>query len=110
MLDLCFSEFDCVQTKIELLDENSTAEDVSVRTVFENKFYELKSIAHRILTENSSKYSCNSSGKFTNQQPQQNRQEFSSIKLPVLNIPTFCGDYESWLSFHVCMTSYSVIN
>lgn len=100
MLDLCFSEFDSIQTKIEFIEKDDKGENIEVRTNFENKFFELKSQAHRILTESSEKYLCESKFKFSSQEPRQIRQEVSSIKLPTLNIPTFCGDYESWLSFH----------
>lgn len=100
MLDLCFSEFDSIQTQIEFIEKDKTEENIEVRTTFENKFFELKSQVHRIFMENSDKYLCESKLKFSSQQPRQIKQEFSSIQLPTLNIPTFCGDYESWLSFH----------
>lgn len=99
-LDLCFSEFDIIQTKIEFIDKDDTENSELTRTTFENKFFELKSKAHRILTEDSDRFLCDSKLDFSGKETRQIKQEFSSIKLPVLNIPTFCGDYESWLSFH----------
>lgn len=90
---LCLDEFDDIQGQLELLDDTT---DSNERVEFETSYFSLRSRAHDYLQHQHK----NPSDQQTTQHSQQ-----IAVKLPTINLPTFNGLYEQWMSFYDSFTS-----
>jgi hypothetical protein len=99
-----FKEFDAVQLQIEVLDE--TALQGNERADFENAYYNIEStILEKIetATVNEAATIANATG-FTPSVSSHGTGN-SNVRLPVLELPTFSGNYRDWLSFRDTFTA-----
>jgi hypothetical protein len=99
-----FKEFDAVQLQIEMLDE--TALQGNERADFENAYYNIEStILEKIetATVNEAATIANATG-FTPSVSSHGTGN-SNVRLPVLELPTFSGNYRDWLSFRDTFTA-----
>ncbi|XP_071564062.1 uncharacterized protein [Temnothorax nylanderi] len=95
-----FSEFDTVQSKIEILQPSNDHEDE--REAFETQYFRVISkIKH--LIERDVITSVNSGNSSPVNFPA--NMTVSQVKLPVIDIPKFSGDYSEWLPFHDAFSS-----
>jgi hypothetical protein len=99
-----FKEFDAVQLQIEVLDE--TALQGNERADFENAYYNIEStILEKIetATVNEAATIANATG-FTPSVSSHGTGN-SNVRLPILELPTFSGNYRDWLSFRDTFTA-----
>lgn len=94
-LDKHWSDYDTVQTHIEIQDEGETVH----RAGFESAFYTL-SARIRELSEvpSASRHSAVPSPAFS--RTSNSLETLSHVRLPKLNLPTFSGKYDEWFPFY----------
>lgn len=90
-LDVFWSDYEFLQTKIELEDEN----EGNHRVNFEESFYALSGHIRELL--NSAKYSHTPSP--TTSRVSEISELLMKVRLPKLNLPTFSGNYNKWFPF-----------
>lgn len=97
-LEECWGEFESVQEKIELMVEDV---DHSIeRDSFESQYFSLISNVQQHILDNSQTITNNSSTSASNPSSSHSCQSNNiSVKLPTINLPTFSGKYEHWVSF-----------
>ncbi|XP_050293812.1 uncharacterized protein LOC126734295 [Anthonomus grandis grandis] len=88
-------EFDDIQGQIELLSDNPDEQYIE-RENFEKAFYEIEAKAKRFLGENTPIDVPNSMINVINNHDSKNT---GGVKLPVIEISTYDGEYEKWLEF-----------
>ncbi|KAJ8962528.1 hypothetical protein NQ318_000919 [Aromia moschata] len=88
-IDQLWKDFNSIQSKIECLDDSQTQRDY--REHFENSYFTEVSRARKIINENmvSQNHTASSGSKSNN----------ADVKLPIISIPHFYGDYREWPSF-----------
>ncbi|KAJ8959644.1 hypothetical protein NQ318_021831 [Aromia moschata] len=88
-IDQLWKDFNSIQSKIECLDDSQTQRDY--REHFENSYFTEVSRARKIINENmvSHNHTASSGSKSNN----------ADVKLPIISIPHFYGDYREWPSF-----------
>ncbi|KAJ8957238.1 hypothetical protein NQ318_007802 [Aromia moschata] len=88
-IDQLWKDFNSIQSKIECLDDSQTQRDY--REHFENSYFTEVSRARKIINENmvSQNHAASSGSKSSN----------ADVKLPIISIPHFYGDYREWPSF-----------
>lgn len=91
-------KFDSVQTEIELIKEEGDPE--SNRIEFENAYYTIVSKAKNKLANVSAIASVN-----LNQASNLDSHNCNNVKLPILNLPKFEGDYQTWNNFKQTFTA-----
>lgn len=98
-LDIIFSAFDEIQTEIEVLSSNS-AEQLKEREDIENLFFTYMSRAQSILVK-VKQLDDKSSLEIHTKQSSSGEKDGSSasIKLPTIKLPTFDGNFSTWLEF-----------
>lgn len=89
-------EFENVQSRLEFLDENEEIE----RENIEMSYYQLMSLARQYLLNHST-----SQASSTSIQQAQPSLTPNIGKLPDLGLPTFYGNYETWLGFYEIYSS-----
>lgn len=105
-IEALFNEYDTIQCKIELLQEESSSELKSQgsseeRNITENLFYFLISSAQDLIQIHESKNLSESVKSHNNQASTYNcGNNLQGIRLPTINLPTFDGNYSKWLEFH----------
>lgn len=98
-----WSEYENVYLQLISLDENNTTElkdELNTELEdFENIFYSARSNLTELISQVTSSSLSTSSSYNTACSVNQNTNA-PTVKLPVINLPTFSGGYESWFSFH----------
>jgi len=91
-----WSEFDAIQNNIEMLDSNN--DQLQYRSAFEDLYFDLMTLVDNRLS--------GTNALAQNQQAIQGDQievtknhNFPLVKLKPLEIPTFTGKYEDWVTF-----------
>lgn len=92
-LDRYWSDYESVQTNIELLDENES----NNRAGFEDAFYSLAGRIRELLTPNSSRQAINPSP--TSSRASNAPDPYADVKLPKLLPLEFSGKYDEWFPF-----------
>ncbi|XP_011707972.1 PREDICTED: uncharacterized protein LOC105462820 [Wasmannia auropunctata] len=93
-LDTYWNDYCDVQTQVEMIDE----EEVRDRIAFEDAFYALCAKFRQLLQPVNSYASAQTSS--STQGTNTDTGSTSHVRLPKLNLPTFSGKYDEWLSFH----------
>ncbi|CAI6359289.1 unnamed protein product [Macrosiphum euphorbiae] len=91
-----WSEFDAIQNNIEILDVSN--EQVQYRSTFEDLYYDLMSKVDDRLEGNNAL--AQSRQLIQADQSEKTSHKFSFVKLQPLEIPTFTGKFDDWVTFH----------
>lgn len=94
------NEFDNVQLQLECFDGESEA-NIKERAIFENAYFSVLATAKGLLQNFTVK------DEFDNQSIRSSQSEhsvsetvhYNTIKLPIINMPKFGGNYDRWLEF-----------
>lgn len=112
-LEVVWNEFEPIQSRLDFLsiaDEDSDEEDseqispqeIKERTDFEDKYFSLTGQLKKLvqsLTPQSHTNSAASTLPSANTSVNEENTISANIKLPVINLPTFSGGYDTWLGF-----------
>ena len=88
-----WSEYNAVQSKLEMLDEGEEND----RAIFEEAFYSLSSRIREILNPATNLRPQTSASSSSRQSDQS--EASVNTRLPKLNLPTFSGKYHEWFPF-----------
>ncbi|XP_066248163.1 uncharacterized protein [Euwallacea similis] len=94
-LDTIFDKFEAAQSELEL-HATDLDEEVNERAEFEDRFYGLKADGKDLLDKFSK---ADRSAKVSNANESMPPSPLAGVKLPVISLPTFSGDYKDWLGF-----------
>lgn len=89
------NEFESVQGEIDVITENLDVE-ITERSVFESEYFSILSRSKCILLANNQSSTSSNNGVMSAQNTVRN---IHNIKLPVIPMPKFDGNYENWLEF-----------
>ncbi|XP_050301535.1 uncharacterized protein LOC126739769 [Anthonomus grandis grandis] len=112
-LDILYDKFENVQNELEMLAEDIDVE-LKERSMFEDGYFALKSQAKVMLKgftlEVDDSSSLNGSGSHRSSHRSNNSHRSMSadlrgVKLPVITLPKFSGDYKAWLEFRDIFSS-----
>ncbi|XP_071576344.1 uncharacterized protein [Temnothorax nylanderi] len=92
-LDRYWSDYESVQTSIELLDESES----NHRAGFEDAYYLLAGRMRELLTINTTRQAITPSP--AGSRASNTSESSSQIRLPKINLPNFSGNYEEWFPF-----------
>lgn len=106
----CWDTFNAIQDQIELLDKESEEKNVFERSQFEDSYFELVNEAEQLIKQYNLGNTTEgvSDGNPVDTLTGNNSQCFTQsiqVKLPQINVPTFSGRYEDWLSFRELFTA-----
>lgn len=104
-LEELFSDYDTLQTNLEIKESASETPSESIlaeRYETENIFYNVIAEAQELLESNEVVFS-NATQSIHNSQSC--NPIANNIKLPIIKLPTFCGDPSKWLEFHDTFSS-----
>lgn len=103
--DIVWEDFEQVQTQIEE-ESGMTADNEAYRSEFEELYFKTIASCDEIVKSLLSNRN-DSEQKFMQNNPPHSNVQFASpaIKLAVLEIPKFSGDYMEWSSYHDVFTS-----
>lgn len=88
-LELVYQEFDNIQSEIELQAPDEEDEHVTAREEFEREYFRLVGEATDVVE----KLKADKTVSGSHDRPK------VSVKLPIITLPEFHGNYDSWLSF-----------
>ncbi|XP_066256304.1 uncharacterized protein [Euwallacea similis] len=94
-LDDIFDKFDAAQSELEL-HATDYDEELNERDEFERRFCDLKAAGKGLLNKFSK---ADRSAKCSNANESMPPSPLAGVKLPVISLPTFSGDYKDWLGF-----------
>ncbi|XP_066260797.1 uncharacterized protein [Euwallacea similis] len=94
-LDDIFDKFDAAQSELEL-HATDYDEELNERDEFERRFCDLKAAGKGLLNKFSR---ADRSAKCSNANESMPPSPLAGVKLPVISLPTFSGDYKDWLGF-----------
>ncbi|XP_046397397.1 uncharacterized protein LOC124164213 isoform X3 [Ischnura elegans] len=89
-LEEIWQAFEAVQSEIELFQEDTSTE-TNERDLFEELYYELSARAQSVLLDSQRE---GNAGKLNS------RRLTDQVKLPVINLPSFSGNYDEWMNFY----------
>ncbi|XP_072380933.1 uncharacterized protein [Diabrotica undecimpunctata] len=93
-IESLLAEYSVMKVEIEcLVEEENLQNEYKTRETFENDFYSILAKAQALIKENSTDNA--SSIENSNN----NKFDFSEVKLPAINLPTFSGESGDWLQF-----------
>lgn len=97
-----WSEYENVYLQLIVLDENDQLKDDLNKELeeFENLFYLTRSKLTEMITNATPGTSSSSPSLYNTAHSANFNTNTPAVKLPVINLPTFNGCYESWFSFH----------
>ncbi|XP_072403050.1 uncharacterized protein [Diabrotica undecimpunctata] len=88
------AEYSVMQVEIEcLVEEEDLQNEYKTRETFENDFYSILAQAQALIKEN------NTDNASSIENSNNNKFDFSEVKLPAINLPTFSGESGDWLQF-----------
>lgn len=96
-LEITYDKFEHLQGEIELINDDVEVE-LEERSGFENSYFMLKSQA-TALEKKFSTPTDNSSSSSDSESRRTTRGRLEGVKLPLITLPTFSGDYKTWLEF-----------
>lgn len=93
----CLDQYEAIESEIGDIDENQINEDAA--TEFENSYFKLVSDIKLKLKMISNSSSSSTSSNNTNN-GQVNTSSVLEVRLPLINLPEFSGNYKEWLPFY----------
>lgn len=96
-LDLIFNEFENIQTQIE--EHDSSERQETERDSFESLYYEVAAKGEDLVHTYTPVRSSSSTSSSTSNQCSTSNAPQIKVKLPSIDLPSFNGRYEDWLSF-----------
>ncbi|XP_073951812.1 uncharacterized protein [Choristoneura fumiferana] len=90
-----FTQFEQVQTEIEIADPTSMDSELDVREEIEHDFFTLIGTAQNIVDQNAEKFNSPS----VSSEPHRSHDNDLNFRLPIIKIANFDGSYFKWLEF-----------
>lgn len=95
--EVLFNEFDTIQSRIEVLSDDCDVQ-LDERSEIEKQFYSLISLAQETAQLNQDQFSDADDNLSKNKANSYSCDNFN-VKLPLIQLPVFDGDYSKWLEF-----------